>query len=265
MGYSCYVDINAIKRLTKFNSSKTRSFRRRFASKSFLEPIGLQISKPPPSSYEYQKGQFSGIEQVDFFRAYHYLKWRYTKKREPNTLRLLIAVRNRIFTENKALVKYCMQKSLYITDRDEMFSNTNMALLRAIDGYDPWKGHRFSTYACYAILREIHRKPHRKVLPKSQANIDDLQIVAEEPDLALWEKGEKFQQIMSVVYDGLLSKTERFILISRFLWTDPKTNKRPTLEDIGTHVGLSKERIRQIQNASIKKIQKALDSGKLIH
>ncbi len=67
-------------------------------------------------------------------------------------------IRTRLIEGNLGLVYDLIGRSRFENlDRDEMSSEGMMALLRAADTFDPWRGYRFSTYACNAILRAFSR------------------------------------------------------------------------------------------------------------
>ena len=67
-------------------------------------------------------------------------------------------VRSRIIEANQGLVFDLIGRSRFTSlDREEMTSEGMMALLRAADSFNPWKGYRFSTYACNAIIRSFSR------------------------------------------------------------------------------------------------------------
>src|SRR5204863_7885212 len=67
-------------------------------------------------------------------------------------------IRERLIQANLGLVYDLIGRSRFGSlERDEMSSEGMMALLRAVDTFDPWRGFRFSTYACNAILRAFSR------------------------------------------------------------------------------------------------------------
>src|SRR5262245_19309236 len=67
-------------------------------------------------------------------------------------------IRTRLTEGNLGLVYDLIGRSRFENlDREEMTSEGMMALLRAVDTFDPWRGFRFSTYACNAILRSFAR------------------------------------------------------------------------------------------------------------
>ena len=60
-----------------------------------------------------------------------------------------------------------------------------------------------------------------------------------------------------------LSDVERAVVMHRFALEGTEPGRAPTLAQVGRLVGLTKERVRQIQNSALEKIRRALegDSG----
>ncbi len=132
-------------------------------------------------------------------------------------------------------------------DRDDMLSEAMYGLVQAAERFNPWRGFRFSTYACHAIRRSMIRgsrqaRSYRRRFPVQH------EIVYEQPyypeagrDLYL----ERLQRALDHNL-GELTDIETRILAKRF----PTDNeRRSTLQEIGDVVGLSKERVRQLQTS----------------
>lgn len=69
-------------------------------------------------------------------------------------------LRNKLAVRNQALVtfiinKYYSAKMQHQVLRDDLLQEGNIGLLSAIDGFDPDKGFKFSTYACVPLTTEI--------------------------------------------------------------------------------------------------------------
>jgi len=72
-------------------------------------------------------------------------------------------LRNKLAVRNQALVtfiinKYYSAKMQHQVLRDDLLQEGNIGLLSAIDGFDPDKGFKFSTYACVPLTTEILTK-----------------------------------------------------------------------------------------------------------
>ncbi len=104
-------------------------------------------------------------DEAAMFRALHTCAYRATRQlRFKRTaaaerckwMRRWKHIRDAIVERNLGLV-WCMvtQFGSPSVDRDELGSAAMMALVRAVDGFNPWLGFRFSTYACNAIRRSL--------------------------------------------------------------------------------------------------------------
>jgi RNA polymerase primary sigma factor len=169
---------------------------------------------------------------------------------------------------NLALV-LAMAKRVRLGDVDfaEVVSEGNMALLRAVDKFNVERGFKFSTYACRAILKAFSRTAmkhnrHRTKFP-----------VEFEPDLEKSDWADKrrdqveedcIDELKAIVDRNLadLSTVEETVIRRRFNW-DQTDDSSLTLEDVGKIIGVTKERVRQIQNKALAKIRAVMEDGVL--
>ena len=63
-------------------------------------------------------------------------------------------------------------------------------------------------------------------------------------------------------HHDLLSSREKMVLLRRFCLDE--TTKAGTLEQVGKELGLSKERVRQVQTSALDKLRKALSGPRII-
>lgn len=146
----------------------------------------------------------------------------------------------------------------HTVDDDDLLSEALCALSRAVDRFNPWKGYRFSTYACNVIMRALVRTSRRenryhRLFPFQHDAA--LERPGPPPDLDT----ELYVERLGRVLDhnlGSLSDLERTIITQRFPQNLPTSR---TYRDIGRSIGLSKERIRQIQNVALAKLREALE------
>jgi RNA polymerase primary sigma factor len=143
-----------------------------------------------------------------------------------------------------------------------------MALLRSVDSFNPWRGFRFSTYACNAILRAFSQAASRQSrrLPVWLTTMQYEGL--ESSDWPERRNAEELTWLSERLHRALaddrteLSATERMILEERFLSPD---NERPlSLEQLGDRLHLSKERVRQIQQGSLLKLRRALQADPML-
>jgi RNA polymerase sigma factor (sigma-70 family) len=169
---------------------------------------------------------------------------------------------------NLALV-LAMAKRTRLGDIDfaEIVSEGNMALIRAVDKFSVDRGFKFSTYACRAILKAFSRaaQKHSKQRTRFPVEFD--------PDM---EKSDWIDKKRDVVEEDCidelkqivdrnlaeLSDTEQTVIRRRFNWQQQEENPL-TLEEVGKIIGVTKERVRQIQNKALAKIRKLMEEGVL--
>lgn len=171
-------------------------------------------------------------------------------------------IRTRLIESNLGLVYDLIGRSRFDNlDRDEMSSEGMLALLRAADTFDPWRGYRFSTYACNAILRAFSRsalhdsKRRSKIAGPYEVDFEksDLPETRHADQRALFT--ERLQQVLRMD-NADLTDIEKTVLARRFPLEEGR--QRQTLEDIGRQMRVSKERVRQIQLSAIAKLRRAL-------
>jgi RNA polymerase primary sigma factor len=145
-----------------------------------------------------------------------------------------------------------------VLDEDDLLSEGMCALGRAIDRFNPWRGFRFSTYACNVIRRALLRRRKGEIRYR---NFFPVQHDAsyEKPTEPVDYRKELCLERLRRALDcnlGALSDLEASVLSHRFV-TEECRPKR-TFQEIGRVIGLSKERVRQIQNIALKKLREVL-------
>lgn len=169
---------------------------------------------------------------------------------------------------NLALV-LAMAKRTRLGDVDfaEIVSEGNMALIRAVDKFNVDRGFKFSTYACRAILKAFSRTAlkasrHRTRFPvefepeMEKSDWTDRRRDAVEEDC--------IDELKAIVDSNLadLSQVEETVIRRRFNWKQEEDTPL-TLEEVGQIIGVTKERVRQIQNKALAKIRAVLEDGVL--
>ena len=186
------------------------------------------------------------------------------------TARTLKALHRRIQDElvnrNMGLI-YEMRRRTRVAgiDVDDLMSEGLWTLYRAVMSFDPWRGFRFSTYACTSILRGFLLLSHRRQRNLEQVNrlgegLLSLRTMMADRD---WETQLKLDRLQVLLLDNRagLSPMERFIIERRLLHDSGV--KPETLKFIGEMFDLSKERIRQIQVSAIDKLRGAFASAEI--
>ena len=180
--------------------------------------------------------------------------------------RMALDIREKIAEYNLALV-LAMAKRLPSggVDFPEMISEGNMALLRSIDKFNVSKGFKFSTYACRAILKAFSRlgtktTRHRAIFPVGfEPDLERSNHTAEKA--AAEEKG-CIEEVSRIFHENRcnLSELEVQVITKRFAFDDPEAKKGMTLQALGKQIGLTKERVRQIQIHALAKMRETLEN-----
>jgi RNA polymerase sigma factor (sigma-70 family) len=184
--------------------------------------------------------------------------------------------RDQIAQTNLALV-LAMAKRTRMSEVDfsDLVSEGNMALLRAVDKFDVARGFKFSTYACRAILKAFSRSgvklsKYRQLFPTDfdpkleksdfmeKKRQDQEEDCADEIRRIMDENRAELTQIEQEVIE------HRFGLGNRRESGQEQAEGEPlTLEQVGRIIGVTKERVRQIQNKALEKIRLSLEESYL--
>jgi RNA polymerase sigma factor (sigma-70 family) len=226
---------------------------------------------PPYLQSLYEWPLLSPQREHELFRRYNYLKHcadRLRRKIDANHIRagelrqieaLLLranAVKNEIVRSNLRLVVSIAKKHLGSGQGLlELVSDGNISLLRAVEKFDFARGYRFSTYATWAIMRNFARS-----VPRQRYELDRLATGQGEvlDVLAAMHKGGEVN--MPELRDsveallGRLSPRERMVLVDHYGLDDSRPAQ--TLDQVGASLGLSKERVRQIEAQAMKKLRR---------
>ena len=169
---------------------------------------------------------------------------------------------------NLALV-LAMAKRTRLGDVDfaEIVSEGNMALMRAVEKFNVDKGFKFSTYACRAILKAFSRTAMKSNRYKTRFPVE-FEPEMEKSDWSDRKRDEVeedcIDELKQIVDRNLaeLSDTEQTVIRRRFNWQQQEDSPL-TLEEVGKIIGVTKERVRQIQNKAMLKIKSVMEEGVL--
>ncbi len=173
-------------------------------------------------------------------------------------------IREYLVQENMGLVYSMMARlRLHAADHDDIRSDGMVALARAVERFNPWRGFRFSTYACNLIVRDLINSAkratrYRRMFPYNH----DVAFERPQPHQDRHETlyVERLQIALDRNLAGLTDLESR-ILKQRFPTDLPKPR---TLQQIGDTLGVSKERVRQIQIKALSKLRDALDADPVL-
>jgi RNA polymerase sigma factor (sigma-70 family) len=219
----------------------------------------------------------SAKDEVKLFLTYNYARYRLGKlivsqNRRVSLTRAREMVKwyRRVLSGRASLVRANMALVLAMAKRtripnvefSELVSEGNMALLRSVDKFDVSRGFKLSTYACRAILKSFNRMAtktgrYRQHFPTEfdpDMERSDFDVRRHES-----QKENSVDSIREILATNRarLSDVERTIIMERFAIAT--RTKGRTLAEVGKLVGLTNERVRQIQNLALGKIRMALD------
>lgn len=216
-------------------------------------------------------------QEAHVFRKYNYLKHKAAKLREgldPSRARRrlmdeiedlykqAVAVKNQIVRANLRLVVSIAKRHVGSADNFfELVSDGNMSLIRAAEKFDYARGNKFSTYASWAIMKNFAR-----TIPKESKHRDRFRTSQDELFAGTQEHRTDQRQLegAQVVRERQIGKMlrrlderEHRIIASRF---GLRRGEEPrTLQQVGEELGVTKERVRQIEARALNKLRQAAD------
>ena len=228
----------------------------------------------------YQNRLLSKEEEQFYFRRMNWLKFQAIQKRDrlsPTRATMkqmkqidgLLAeaetVKAILITSNLRLVVSIAKKFNEPSHSfDELISEGNVALMRSVEKFNFALGNRFSTYATYAIQRHFFRISHKSRQYRNRFASDDEPVKDRAEELSDHESCSP-EQVRFL--KGLFSKfldslevREQQIVLARFGFDGDKPK---TFRQLGTEMGVCKERIRQIQTRAIAKLRTMAEEAKL--
>ena len=182
--------------------------------------------------------------------------------------RIVMRTRNEIVRQNLPLV-LAMVKRTRVTgvDYSDLISEGNMALMRSVDKFDCARGYKFSTYACRSILKAFARVAtrtarYRGYFPTEfDPTLEKSDFVEKKRDIVENDCMSELQAMLASPSTPL-SEVERDVIRARFAIGADEDDAK-TLEQVGHMIGVTKERVRQIQNKALVKLRSLLEEGVL--
>ena len=176
-----------------------------------------------------------------------------------------LAVKNQLIRANLRLVVSIAKRHVGPSNNFfELVSDGNMSLIRAVEKFDYARGNKFSTYASWAIMKNFAR-----TIPEENYRRDRFVTGHEEmfeaaadnrADEHEYESALKRMQEAVKGMLGRLDDRERRIIISRYGLNGASEQ---TLEQLGRELGITKERVRQIESRAQDKLRKFAGEDKL--
>lgn len=214
-------------------------------------------------------------QEYHLFRKMNYLKSRATMLREglnvsdPRVADMdeierlyneAVAVKNQIVQSNLRLVVSIAKR--HTQSADDFFglvSDGNMSLFRAVEKFDYARGNKFSTYASWAIMKNFARSIPDEFRHKDRFRTTGEEVFeAHEDTRANQMAAELAQKQRETQINRILNRLdyrEQQIIIRRFGLD--RSQEPLTLKEVGAELGVTKERIRQIEARALSKLREA--------
>lgn len=184
------------------------------------------------------------------------------KARFSEAMQRSLALRNRIATANLRLVVAIARTMVDDANRlDDLISDGNLPLLRAVEIFDYTRGLRFSTYATWAVRNGLFRSTQRnRKLAQRNGPLaeEDLTDCAAEPHLAAGEMSAmELQQTLDRLL-GELPQRDRSVVEARFgLGRRPRPAR---FREIAEEFGVSTERARQLVTRVLHRLKHTIST-----
>jgi RNA polymerase primary sigma factor len=240
-------------------------------------PSGL----PPYLASLYEVPLLTRKQEAHLFRKMNYLKYKASRLRaklDPARPRRsamdhidrlfdeAVSTKNQIIRANLRLVVSIAKRHVGPTQNFfELVSDGNMSLMRAVEKFDFARGNKFSTYASWAIMKNFARTipdEHRRQDRFRTSHADMFTATEDVRSDQLEQEGAQNQREAQVerILERL-DEREQKIIVRRF---GLRRGQEPlTLKQVGAELGVTKERIRQIEARALSKLRKAAEEERI--
>lgn len=171
----------------------------------------------------------------------------------------ILRIKNHLIRSNLRLVVSIAKKYIKSgTAFFELVSDGNISLMRAVEKFDYARGNKFSTYASWAILKNFTRS-----VPAEHQRLDRFRTGQEE----IFAQSSEHRS--SAITDEQINRGQRAIIREMLNELDGREQKviafrygldegaePQTLEQVGWRLGVTKERVRQIEVRTLEKLRR---------
>jgi len=231
-------------------------------------PTGL----PPELAALYEVPLLSREQEAHLFRKMNYLKHLAASLRDridPNKARAsdLVqveqwlaeaqAIKEQLISANMRLVVSIAKRHVAASDNFfELLSDGNLSLIKAVDKFDFSRGFKFSTYASWAIMKNFARSIPEEKLRRDRymTGTDELFEFAADnrgDEQAALSGAEQAKREVNRLLGTLTERERRIVQLRSGL----DAEQGLTLEQVGKELGITKERVRQLEARSLSKLR----------
>lgn len=248
------------------------------------ENPAISLGGDPDAPAASSTKNLTAAEERELFLCFNYCRYRVMRVlRRAATNRLTLAqareiirwskkadkTRTHLLQANLSLVPAMAKRSKMNTlELGDLICEGNLALLRSVDKFDCSRGFKFSTYACRAILSSFSSSSAKTARYRVHFPTEFDPALEKSDELERrreTEEAESVSELRGVLNENRagLSDVEREVLTARFDLDRPISVDGPprskTLKQVAELIGVTKERVRQIQNKALDKLRLALD------
>jgi RNA polymerase primary sigma factor len=230
-----------------------------------LPPYLQELYRTPLLSPARERALFLkfNFHKFEFVTARRRLEPQFAKARDlaqlERLLRRAVDVKNQIVRANLRLVVSVARKHLRAgLSLMELVSEGNITLMRAVEGFDFHRGHRFSTYATLALMKGFARTVPQLLAGRKATGAGE-ELLAQVPDRRpststdrLFDR-EEVRQLL-----GRLTDRERSVVLAHYGLDG--YDEPATFEQVGRRMGLSRQQVRQIEQGALAKMRRVIGS-----
>jgi RNA polymerase primary sigma factor len=237
-----------------------------------VKSMGPPKDVPAEMAHLYRWPLLTKDQEQHLFRQMNYLKYKLNKVRQstaPGSARVgdlrqmeelharVRKVRDRLIQCNTRLVANIAKKHSGAFDNlPELMSDGSISLMRAVEKFDYARGNKFSTYATWAIMKNFARsipdeKHHRERYVTGHEEMFESRPDVRTDEQEILAQADAARDRVTRLLESLDPRTREVIRMRGGL----DGNAEMTLEQIGQHFGITKERVRQINVRGMKQLR----------
>jgi RNA polymerase sigma factor (sigma-70 family) len=228
---------------------------------------------PPEFASLYEMPLLNKEQEQHLFRQFNFLKHKVKKLRDRldptrakiHELKRIEDLQDQALTVKEQLINCNMRLVVSIAKRHanqtdnvfELVSDGNVSLIRAVEKFDYSRGNKFSTYASWAIMKNFARSIPEEKHRRERYLTGHEELFEAAPDTRSDEQEclasvEQAAHRVNRLLEYLDPRERQIIRMRAGL---DNNSEGMTLEEIGQQLGITKERVRQLNVRIMKKLR----------